>query len=166
MVACFGTRFGTTRCPGQHCAGASRAPDRRAGWPQHSGVPSPEAGPNPPCCHQASRCGPAPAPARVRTPRPALFVVGCCSPFVRSDHHYLLLATATAQPAGAFQPFRPCRERWAERNPLPGNNISVQAGGPQRCQGLLNPGQFGLDHQHGATVHSSSNAQSHSGSRT
>ena len=58
---------------------------------------------NPPCCHQASRCGPAPAPARVRTPRPALFVVGCCPPLVRPDHHYLLLATATAQPAGAFQ---------------------------------------------------------------
>src|SRR5271169_826496 len=58
---------------------------------------------------------------------------------VRPDHHYLLLATATAQPAGAFQPLRPCRERWAERNPLPGNNISVQAGGPQRCQGLPTP---------------------------
>jgi len=81
-----------------------------------------------------------PAPARVRTPRPALFVVGCCSPFVRRDHHYLLLATATAQPAGAFQPLRPRRERWAERNPLPGNNINVQACGPQRCQGLVNTG--------------------------
>jgi hypothetical protein len=77
---------------------------------------------------------------------------------VRPDRHYLLLATATAQPAGSFQPLRPCRERWAERNPLPGNNISVQAGGPHRRQGLLNPAQFGLDHQHGATVHSSSNA--------
>jgi hypothetical protein len=80
---------------------------------------------------------------------------------VRPDRHYLLLATGTAQPADAFQPLRPCRERWAERNPLPGNSISVRAGGPHRCRGLLNPGQFGLDHQHGATVHSSSNAQPH-----
>jgi hypothetical protein len=53
---------------------------------------------------------------------------------VRPDRHYLRLATATAQLAGAFQPLRPCRERWAERNPLPGNYISVQAGGPHRWQ--------------------------------
>ena len=58
----------------------------------------------------------------------------------------MLLATATPQPAGAFQPWRPCRERWAERNPVPGNDISVQAAdrddatdcppGPDQLQGV------------------------------
>jgi hypothetical protein len=103
MVPCFWDPFWDHTLSGTALRRGGRghrtgAPD----GPSISGVPSPEAGPNPPCCHQASRCGPAPAPARVRTPRPALFVVGCCSPFVRPDHHYLLLATATAQPAGAF----------------------------------------------------------------
>ena len=67
-------RFGTTRCSGQHCAGRrghrTGAPD----GPNISGVPSLEAGPNPPCCHQASRRGPAPftstgPPATTRTVR-------------------------------------------------------------------------------------------------
>lgn len=89
--------------------------------PSISGVPSPEAGPNPPCCHQASRCGPAPAPARVRMPRPALLVVGCCSPFVRPDRHYLLFATATA-----------CSSRQPRRNrPVRSNHcVRAESAGP------------------------------------
>ena len=130
---------------------------RRTGAPDGpsvSSVTSPEAGPNPPCCHQASRRGPAPSPARVRPPRPALFVVGCYPPgsplFAPRDRYG---ATGRCVPTIASVP-----RALGRTESIAGQHISVHAGGPQRCQGLPNPGQFGLDHQHGATVHSSSNA--------